>query len=91
VDAGLGSRRSKRKHNTVISKPPSILSLLLALIPFTAICFSVSLWDHVYPFVFGLPFNLAWLLGSIITTPIFMWFAYRIEDKRDNKRRGDEL
>ena len=74
----------------MISKPPSIWSIVLALIPFTAICFSVSLWDHIYPFVFGLPFNLAWLLGCILASPVFMWFAYRIENNRGDKRDTDE-
>jgi len=73
------------ENNLVTSKPPSFVSLFLALIPFTTICFTVSLWDRVYPFVFGLPFNLAWLLGSIVATPLFMWFAYRVESKRDGK------
>ena len=32
---------------------PSLAAILLGLIPFAAVCFSVSLWDRVYPFVFG--------------------------------------
>ena len=40
----------------------SIGAILLGLIPFLAMCFSVSLWDRVYPMVLGMPFNLFWLV-----------------------------
>ena len=30
-------------------KMPPLGALLLALVPFVAICFSVSLWDRVFP------------------------------------------
>jgi len=42
-------------------------------------CFSVSLWDRVEPMLFGLPFNLCWLIGWIVLTPLCMAWAYRIE------------
>ena len=61
---------------------PSIKSILLALIPFLASCFTVPLWDRVHPFVLGLPFNMFWLVLWILLTPPIMWLAYRIERKR---------
>jgi len=61
---------------------PSTAALALALVPFTAMCFSVSLWDRVEPMVFGLPFNLAWLIAWIVLTPLCMAIAYRIEAAR---------
>lgn len=61
---------------------PSIQAVLLALIPFAAMCFSVSLWDRVEPMIFGLPFNLLWLMAWILLTPACMWGAYRIEGRR---------
>jgi len=61
---------------------PSTAAIALALIPFTAMCFSVSLWDRVEPMVFGLPFNLAWLIAWIVLTPLCMATAYRIEAAR---------
>ena len=64
-------------------RPPSPLTLLLALIPFIGICFTVSLWDRVFPMVFGLPFNLAWLLCWIVLTTACMWLIYWIETRRD--------
>jgi hypothetical protein len=61
------------------TKRPSPGSILLGLIPFTAVCFSVSLWDRVYPMVLGLPFNFFWLISWLLLTPLCMWGAYRLE------------
>jgi hypothetical protein len=61
---------------------PSLPALLVGLIPLTAVCFSVPLWDRVHPLVLGLPFNLFWLIGWILATPLLMWLAYRIHRGR---------
>ena len=61
---------------------PSLGALLLALIPFAASCFSVSLWDRVHPTVLGLPFNFSWLIAWLLLTPLCMWGAYRLETTR---------
>ncbi|HTL92783.1 MAG TPA: DUF3311 domain-containing protein [Steroidobacteraceae bacterium] len=61
---------------------PSAAAIALALIPFAAMCFSVSLWDRVEPMVFGLPFNLSWLIAWIVLTPLCMAIAYRLEAAR---------
>jgi len=66
---------------------PALASLGLALIPFTAVCFSVPLWDRVEPVVLGLPFNLVWLMAWIVLSPVFMWQAYRIEAARNKPDR----
>ena len=58
---------------------PSLGAVLLALIPFMAMCFSVPFWDRIEPMMLGLPFNLFWLISWIVLTPVFMWAAYRIE------------
>jgi hypothetical protein len=58
---------------------PSLGSLLFALIPYTALCFTVTLWDHVYPFVLGVPFNIFWLMLWLLLTPVCMYGAYRRE------------
>jgi Protein of unknown function (DUF3311) len=73
---------------------PNPASLLLACIPFLAICFSVSLWDRVYPLVLGLPFNLFWLMSWIPLTSVCLWGAYRLQAPRrpeetSNHRKGD--
>jgi hypothetical protein len=64
-----------------VSKP-SLGALLLAGIPFAAMCFSVPLWDRIYPMVLGLPFNLFWLISWVVLTPACMWCAYRVENAR---------
>lgn len=58
---------------------PSLGSIALGLIPFVAVCFSVSLWDRVYPRVLGIPFNFFWLICWLLLTPVCMWGAYRLE------------
>lgn len=60
-------------------RKPSIGAILLALLPFIAICFSVSLWDRVDPMVLGLPFNFFWLIAWLLLTPLCMWGAYQLE------------
>jgi uncharacterized protein DUF3311 len=69
-------------------KRPSLGAILLALIPFGAMCFSVSLWDRVNPMLLGLPFNLFWLISWIVITTLCMWAAYRIE-AAGNKKNGE--
>ena len=74
-------------------KRPSLGAVFLGLIPFFAMCFSVSAWDRVHPMVLGLPFNLFWLLSWIVLTSVCMWVAYRLEASRNSKaspRRDSE-
>jgi hypothetical protein len=66
-------------------KIPSLRAIVVALIPFCAICFSVSAWDRIYPMVFGLPFNFFWLLSWIVLTSVCLWVVYRIESPRTAK------
>ena len=66
-------------------KPPSVGAILLALVPFAAMCFSVSLWDRVQPMVLGIPFNLFWLILWIVLTPLCLWTVYRVEAARGKK------
>lgn len=63
-------------------KKPSAAAVLLALVPFTAVCFSVALWDRVDPRILGLPFNLFWLICWIPLSSLCMWIAYRLESLR---------
>jgi hypothetical protein len=72
----------------VPAKKPSLLALLLGLIPFIAMCFSVALWDRIDPMILGLPFNLTWLLCWIVLTTLCMWAAYRVESAREKKDGG---
>jgi hypothetical protein len=71
-------------------KRPSLWAVLVGLIPFTAACFTVSLWDRIDPIVLGLPFNFFWLVLWILITPLVMWRAYRLEVPRKPKAPGAE-
>ncbi|HEY8671326.1 MAG TPA: DUF3311 domain-containing protein [Terriglobales bacterium] len=63
-------------------KRPSLGSILFGLIPFVAVCFTVTLWDRIDPIVLGLPFNYFWLSLWLLLTPLSMWGAYRLEAPR---------
>jgi len=67
-------------------KKPSPLALLLGLIPFVAMCFSVGLWDRIEPTFMGLPFNLVWLVCWIVLTSVCLRAAYWIEASRGGTR-----
>lgn len=69
-------------------KKPSLLAVLLGLIPFVGMCFSVTLWDRVDPMILGVPFNLAWLIAWILLSSLCMWAAYRVEAAREKKDGG---
>jgi Protein of unknown function (DUF3311) len=68
-------------------RKPSIGALGLALIPFAAMCFSVSLWDRIDPMILGLPFNLFWLIAWIVLSSLCMWGAYRVDAARNASER----
>lgn len=69
----------------VAVKKPSAGALLLGLIPFAAMCFSVSLWDRIDPMLFGMPFNLVWLICWIVLSTACLWAAYQLETARDKR------
>jgi len=61
---------------------PSRAAVLLALVPFVAMCFSVALWDRIDPMLLGLPFNLFWLIAWIVLSSGCLWLVYRLECAR---------
>jgi hypothetical protein len=69
-------------------KRPSPGALLFGLIPFAAMCFTVPLWDRVDPMLFGIPFNLFWLICWMVLSTLCLWAAYRLESARDKKDGG---
>jgi Na+/proline symporter len=54
---------------------PSLKSVLVGLIPFVAVCFSVSLWDRIEPTVAGLPFNLFWLIAWVLVNLLLLGYS----------------
>lgn len=69
-------------------KKPSRGALLLGLVPFMGMCFSVALWDRVNPMILGIPFNIVWPLCWIVLTSLCLWAAYRLETGRDKNSGG---
>jgi hypothetical protein len=69
------------------ARRPSWPALLLGLIPFAALCFSVGLWDRIYPTVAGVPFNIFWLILWTLLTPLCLWGAYRCEQREGAENR----
>jgi hypothetical protein len=65
-------------------KRPSFTAILVGIIPFIALCFTVSLWDRIHPIILGLPFNFFWLILWLLLTPVCLWAAYRIEMRSGN-------
>ena len=63
-------------------KRPSLGAVLFGLIPFAAVCFSVSLWDRIDPLILGIPFNMFWLMSWLVLTPVCMWGAYALANTR---------
>jgi len=51
-------------------------------------CFSVAAWDRIYPMVFGVPFNLFWLLSWIVLTSLCIGAMYRLEASRTSRASG---
>jgi hypothetical protein len=58
---------------------PSLRAVILGLVPFAGMCFSVPLWDRIDPMVLGMPFNLFWLVLWIPLTSLCLWAAYRLD------------
>jgi hypothetical protein len=90
---GLPRRMNRRTFRLVMAqavlegqrnviKRPSLGSILLALIPFGGMCFSVPLWDRLTPRIWGLPFNIFWILAWLAVTPALMCVVYHREKKR---------
>lgn len=71
------------------ARRPALAALALAVIPLTAMCFTVPLWDRIHPMPLGLPFNFFWLICWILLTPLLMWGAYRIEARRHRPDGSD--
>jgi hypothetical protein len=67
---------------------PSLTAVLIGLVPFVGMCFTVPWWDRISPMVCGLPFNLFWLLLWIVLSSICMAFANGIEETRKKERHN---
>lgn len=75
---GGGTSQTVRKHSPA--------AVVIALIPFAAMCFSVPLWDRIAPMMLGLPFNLFWLVSWQVLSVFCLAIAYRLESAHERRR-----
>jgi hypothetical protein len=59
----------------------------LALLPCLAVIVGPFFLNRVTPFVFGMPFLLAWLVGWIVITPAIMAVIFRFDPANRKDRR----
>lgn len=51
----------------------------LAAIPVVLAIGGVVIANRVTPFIFGMPFFMAWVVGSVLVTSLVMWIIYRLD------------
>lgn len=56
-------------------------SVLLALVPFLALSLAIPFANRLEPRILGLPFLLAWIVAWMLLTPLFLWVAYRWDQR----------
>ena len=56
-------------------------ALLLGAVPFITLVFALPFVNREHPVVLGLPFLLFWILVWVALTPVFLYAAYRLEEK----------
>ena len=59
-------------------------SVLLALVPVLALTLGIPFANRLEPRILGLPFLLAWIVGWIILTPVFMVTIHWLDHRRQH-------
>jgi hypothetical protein len=62
----------------------------LAILPFLGILIGVSFTNSVEPFVLGIPFVLAWIVGWVLLSSLIMGIIYFFDPINAAPRQGDE-
>ncbi len=62
-------------------------ALLVALVPAVALVAGLPFANRIEPIVLGLPFLLAWILGWVLLTPLFLALAYVLVGTARGARR----
>ena len=57
----------------------TLLPVLVALVPVLALTAAIPFVNRLEPRIFGLPFLLAWIVGWIVLTPVFMAVVHRLD------------
>lgn len=64
-------------------------AILLGAVPFLALVLALPLVNRLRPMVLGLPFLLFWILLWVVLTPVCLWWASRLEERRDRRGGGE--
>ncbi|MCG6961725.1 MAG: DUF3311 domain-containing protein [Acidobacteria bacterium] len=59
-------------------------AVVLALVPALALVAGLPFVNRLDPVVLGLPFLLAWILGWVLVTPLFLAVAYVLAEPKDD-------
>ena len=60
---------------------PALLPAAVALVPVLALTAAIPLVNRLEPRILGLPFLLAWIVGWIFLTPVFMLVVHRLHQR----------
>jgi hypothetical protein len=60
----------------------------LAVLPTLGMLGGLPFANRVNPYVFGMPFLLAWIVAWVIATSIIMAVIYQLDRARDTERDG---
>ena len=63
------------------------LPLAMAFIPALALVAGLPFVNRLEPVVLGLPFLLAWILGWVLATPLFLAAAYALTSRDSGQGR----
>lgn len=55
--------------------------LALAAIPAIALSLAIPLANRTEPVIAGAPFLLVWIVAWVIATPLFLYAAYRVQQR----------
>ena len=59
-----------------------IVRVALVLVPPLMLTFAIPFANRLEPRILGLPFLLAWIVGWVLLTPLFLFAVYRLEGRR---------
>ncbi len=59
----------------------------LAAVPIVVMLAGIPFANRVEPYVFGLPFLMAWILASVVLTSAAMAVVYRLDRRREGQDR----
>lgn len=60
----------------------ALLPVAIALAPALALSAGIPFANRLEPHVLGMPFLLAWIVGWIVLTPVFMAVVHRLDRRR---------